>query len=298
MFLVVLLYAVLASTFTIAKIALEYAKPFFLIGFRMITAGTLMLSFIYFFQKHKFKIKNNDWILFIKVSLFHIYLAFIPEFWALQYLSSSKTNLIYSATPFIAALLAYIILREKLSLKKTVGMLIGIAGLIPVFLTQTDIREAGMELFSISLPEIVLLGAVASAAYAWFVVKKLLDKGYSLLMINGIAMFFGGIGALLTSFIVEGTSTSPVFDFWPFLGWTSLLILVANIVVYNFYGFMLKKYSVTFVTSAGFLCPVFGGFYGYFFLSENITWHYFVSLAFIFLGLYIFYKDELKLKQK
>lgn len=296
MFLVVLLYAILASTFTIAKIALEYAKPFFLIAFRMIVSGTLMLSFIYFFQKHKFKINNNDWLLFIKVAIFHIYLAFIPEFWALQYISSSKTNLIYSATPFISALLAYLLLKEKLSFKKTVGMLIGLIGLIPVFLSQTDIREASMELFSISFPEIVLLGAVISAAYAWFVVKRLLDRGYSLLMINGISMLLGGIASLLTSFVFEGTASSPIYSLWPFLGWSSLLILVANIIVYNFYGLMLKKYSITFVSSAGFLSPIFGAFYGYFFLSENITWHYFLSLGFIVAGLYVFYKDELKLK--
>ncbi len=296
MFLVVLLYAILASTFTIAKIALNYAKPFFLIGFRMIMAGGIMLSFLYLFKRKQFYIKKKDIWLFIKVAIFHVYLAFIPEFWALQYLSSSKTNLIYSATPFIAALLAYFILKEKLSVKKTIGMLMGIGGLVPIFLTQTDIRETGMEFFSISLPEMVLLVAVFSAAYAWFIVKKLLDKKYSLLMINGVAMLFGGIGALVTSFFVEGTATCPIFDFWPFLGWTSLLVLVANLIVYNFYGWLLTKYSITFVISAGFLCPIFGAFYGYFFLSENITWHYFISLGFIILGLYLFYKDEVRLK--
>jgi drug/metabolite transporter (DMT)-like permease len=293
MFLVILLYAILASTFTIAKVALGFSKPFFLIGFRMILAGALMVSFIYFFQKYKFNIKKKDWWLFIKVAIFHVYLAFIPEFWALQYLSSSKTNLIYSATPFIAALLAYLLLKEKLTFKKTLGMLIGLVGLIPVFLTQTDIREAAMEMFSISVPELVLLIAVASGAYAWFIVKKLLDRGYSLLMINGVSMFLGGIAALITSFFVEGITTCPIFDFWPFLFWTSLLILVAN-----FYGWLLKKYSITFVSSAGFLCPVFGSFYGYFFLSENITWHYFVSLGFIIIGLYLFYKDEIKKKDE
>ncbi|MFH1461663.1 MAG: DMT family transporter [bacterium] len=298
MFLVVLLYAILASTFTIAKIALGFAKPFFLIGFRMILAGSIMLSFIYFFQKTKFKIKKCDWSLFIKVAVFHIYLAFIPEFWSLQYLTSSKTNLIYSITPFVAAVLSYFLLKEKLSLKKFMGMFIGFLGVIPIFLTQTDTREATMELFSISLPEFVLLIAVFSGAYAWFVVKKLMDKGYSLLMINGVAMFLGGIGALITSVFAEGIATCPIFDFWPFLGWTSLLVLVANIIVYNFYGLLLKRYSITFVTSAGFLCPVFGAFYGSFFLSEKITWHYFLSLAFIILGLFIFYKDEFKQKKK
>jgi drug/metabolite transporter (DMT)-like permease len=291
-FLVVLLYAILALTFTIAKISLEFAKPFFLVGFRMILAGGIMLLFTYFFKRNKFYIKKSDIWLFIKVAIFHIYLVYIPDIWSLQYLSSSKSNLIYSATPFIAALLSYILLKEKLKFKKFLGMLIGLAGLIPILLTQTDIRETGMEFFSVSFPEIVLLIAVISGAYAWFIVKKLLDKGYSLLMINGFSMLLGGFWALITAFFVEGINKNSIFDFWPFLGWTLLLIFVANIVFYNFYGWLLKRYSITFVTSAGFLSPVFGAFYGYFFLSETISWHYYVSLIAIIIGLFVFYREE------
>ena len=198
MFLVVLLYAILASTFTIAKIALSYSQPFFIIGFRMILAGSILMGYLYFFNKKQFGIKKEDIGLFLRASLFHVYFAFIPEFWSLQYLTSSKINLIYSATPFIAALLAYFLLAEKLSLKKFSGMLIGLFGLIPIFLTQTDPRETLMEFCKISLPELVLLGAVISGAYAWFIVKRLLNKGYSLPMINGFEFFVGGFGAFAT----------------------------------------------------------------------------------------------------
>ena len=296
MFLVVLLYAILASTFTIAKIVLSYAKPFFIIGCRMILAGTFLLSYLLLFKKNRFFFIKKDIWLFLQASIFHIYLAFIPEFWALQYVSSSKTNLIYSSTPFIGAILSYFLLSEKLSIRKFIGMLIGLFGLIPILLTQTDVRETAMEILNISFPEIVLLFAVLSATYAWFVVKKLMEKGYSLLMINGVAMLFGGILSLFTSFIVEGFKTPLVFEMWPFFWWLLLLIFMANIVTYNFYGWLLKKYSITFVMSVGFLCPIFGAFYGWFFLNEQITWHYFVSLALITLGLSIFYKEKRKNK--
>ena len=295
MILVVLLYAILASTFVIAKIALSFAKPFFLIAFRMTVAGTLLLSYFWLFNRKNFYLNKKDLWLFFKVSLFHVYFAFIPEFWSLQYLSSSKVNLIYSATPFIAAVLSYFLLKEKLGLKKFTGMLIGLLGLIPIFMTQTDIREAGMQLLSISLPEVVLMCAVFSAAYAWFIVKELMGRGYSMIMINGVAMLLGGLLSFPTSFVIEGFGISPIFDFWPFLRWTLLLIFVANIVVYNYYAWLLKRYSITFVISSGFLCPIFGAFYGWFFLSELITWHYFASLACVMAGLYLFYRQEVRL---
>lgn len=294
MFLVFLEYLILASTFTIAKITLFYAKPFFIIGFRMILAGIILIAFKYFTDKKSLVIEKKDYWLFFKSSIFHVYLAFIPEFWALQYLTSSKTNLIYSATPFIAAILSYFIFAEKLTRKKIIGMLIGVFGLVPIFLTQTDPRESAMQIFSFSLPELVLLCAVFSATYAWFIIKKLMNKGHSLVVINGISMFVGGVFSLLTSFVFEGIKTSPVFDFWPFLFWVLLLILVANVISYNLYAWLIKQHSITFVTFAGFLCPVFGAFLGWFFLGEHISWHYYFALSCITVGLYIFYKDEIK----
>lgn len=289
MALIVLLYALCASTFVFAKYTLDYAAPIFTIGFRMTLAGLLLLGYLFFFQREKLKIKKRDLLLFLRVALFHIYVAFIAEFWSLQYLPSSKTNLIYSLTPFIAALLAYFLLKERLTSKKIVGMSLGVLGLFPIMFMQDS-----TELVHFSWPEIVLLIAVTSASYAWFAIKQLMDKGYSLLAINGSAMLIGGIGAFITSFLTEGFTPSPVKDFWPFFQYVGILIFLSNVIFYNMYGWLIKRYSITFVTFAGFLCPLFGTFFGWFFRNEAITWHYWFSLGTIITALSIFYREELK----
>ncbi|MFA6526903.1 MAG: EamA family transporter, partial [Candidatus Babeliales bacterium] len=63
MFLVILLYAILASTFIFAKHALAYANPCFLIGFRMLVAGCLLLGHQWLFNRNRFFIRRNDWAL-------------------------------------------------------------------------------------------------------------------------------------------------------------------------------------------------------------------------------------------
>jgi len=301
MILVVVLYATLALTFVIAKQALSYAQPFFLIGFRMIVAGIFLLSYLFLFNRKKFVLKKEDWALFLQTALFHIYLSFMLEFWALQKLTSAKTNIIYSATPFIAALLSYLLLSEGLTVKKWFGMAIGVLGLAPVVLWECE-GGAIVEFFHVSTREAALFVAVTSGAYAWFLVKRLMNKGYSLLMINGASMLAGGIAAAISSLVPEvlvpylaHEKIALVSDVKLFLFWVFLLILTANVIVYNLYGWLLKRHSITFVTFAGFLCPIFGGFFGWFFLNEPIGWHYFLSLGCVTVALYIFYQEELRL---
>ncbi len=290
--LVIVTYALLASTFTIGKTTLFYAKPFFLVGFRMVVAGILMLGYRALFQKKRFAIKKHDIWPFIKVIITHVYITFMFEYWALQYVSSAKTVVIYASTPFIAAILSYALLNESFSFRKTIAMGFGILSLVPILATHESLESFSGSFFSLSLPEGVLLISVFCACYAWFVIKELMEKNYSLLFINGFSMFIGGIACLLTSFVFEGFTPSPVYD-WPhFLFWVLVLVVVANIIFYNLYGWLLKRYTITFMTFAGFLTPIFGSFYGWFFLGEVITWHYYAALACVGVGLTLFYWEE------
>ncbi len=293
MILVALLYAILASTFIFAKQALAYSPPFFLIGFRMILAGIILLSY-YRYQHGPIHIKREDYGLFFRVAWFHIFCAFVLEFWALQYLSALKTTVIYSATPFITALLAFILLKESLSYKKVLGILVGLAGLLPVFIVHSTQADTS-SLWLVSVPDCVLLLAVISSAYAWFLVKQLMTKGYSLVVINGVAMLLGGILSYAISLVFEGFGHQVTN--WPaFLWWVILLIIVSNVLVYNFYGYLMHRYSITFISFSGFLCPGFAALYEWLFMGGSITWHYLASLALVTAGLYIFYRDELKIR--
>jgi drug/metabolite transporter (DMT)-like permease len=295
MITVILMYAVLAASFTFSKAAIAYATPYFLVGFRMLMGGALFVGFQAVADKKRLAIKKEDIGLFFYVALFHVYLSYVCEFWALQYISSSKEVIIYSITPFITAILAFFLASEKLSFKKIVGMIIGFAGIVPLIVLQDDIREASMEILSVSFPEMILFVAVFSGAYAWFPLKKLIVKGYSLPVINGFTMLIGGTGAMLTSFASEGLFAEHVFDLWPFLFYTTMLVIFSNIIFYSLYCWHLKKFSFTILSFAGFLCPVFGAFFAWIFLGEKIMWNHFAALTMVCISLYVFYKEELSL---
>ncbi len=215
------------------------------------------------------------------------------RYWALDHLSAVKLSFLTNSAPFIAALFSYLAFKQKLSFKQWIGLCIGFVGFIPILLTSSSAEQLVGELFFLSWPELAVFAAVAAHCYGMIVSQKLVrDENRSAALTNGVRMFGGGVLALITSYMVERGAT--VTNIESFMGWLALLILISNIICHNFYLRLLKRYTVTFVSFTDFLSPLFTAFYGWLFLKETITWHYFLSVGIVFFGLYLFYQDELK----
>jgi drug/metabolite transporter (DMT)-like permease len=112
-------------------------------------------------------------------------------------------------------------------------------------------------------------------------------------MANGLSMLAGGVMALVNSAIVEDWNPIPVTEVRPFVDCMLLLILISNMICYNLYGFLLKRYSVTFVSFAGFITPLFTALFGWFWLGEVVTWPFYVSAIIVLAGLFVFNQEEL-----
>lgn len=313
MWLILLAYFLMAATFTLAKTSVIYMKPIFFIAIRMIIAGSLLLSYFYWVQRKKISIGRSDLKLFAQLTLFHIYFAYILEFWALQYISSSKASLLYSLSPFITALLSYYLFAQKLSVQKWVALFLGFLAMLPVLLTHASDTTFYFRPDFFSVAELALLFAIGSAAYGWLLMKQLIVRGYSTIVINGISMFAGGIACFITAILVERshpllvvTAPPDVVGAWltPYLGSyiTGIvmtigcmvsLIIIANIIGYNLYGYLLRYYSPTFLSFAGFITPFFTSILGWFFLSEQLTLPFLVSFVLTIFSLYLFYRQEL-----
>lgn len=295
MFLVVLLYALFASVFTIGKTGLEYSQPLFFVGTRMLAAGTIMLLYQYFFKPSEFFLKKEHCWRVFRLALFSIYVTNVFEFWGLKYLTSFKTCFIYSLSPFASAVLSYWMFGEKLTSKKWLGLFIGCVGFLPILINETSAEELTGHLGFLSWAEIAVIVAAFSSVYGWVLLKQLVDEnGYSPFMVNGSSMLVGGLIALLHSLIAEKWDPIPVTQVRPFLDCMLLLILISNLICYNLYGYLLKRYSVTFISFAGFFTPLFTALFGWLYLGEVVTWPFYISAAIVFVGLCLFNQEELQ----
>lgn len=293
MALVFLLYALFASVFVIAKFGLEHSSPFFLVGSRMFFAGVLILGYAAWKKEARIDLKK-DWVSFLKLALFNIYLTNVFEFWGLKYLTSFKTCFIYSLSPFLSALFSYFVFSEKLSLKKWLGLLVGIIGFSPILLAQGQGEIEGGQLFIFSWAELSVMMAAMTSVYGWIQLRVVVSKkGYSPLIANGYSMLIGGAFALVHSLLVEEWNPFPVSSWHAFLEASIALIIISNLVCYNLYGSLLKRFSATFMSFAGFTTPIFAALFGFVFLGEEVTLSFGISVVIVFIGLTLFYQEEL-----
>ena len=263
----------------------------------MFLAGLLLLAFLAIFKRSSFKLSRIQIFSIGLLAFFSIYLTNALEFWGLQYLSAAKTCFIYSLSPFFAALFSYLHFGEKMNRNKWIGLGIGFLGFIPVLLTQTGSEELLNAFSFFSWPALAVMGAALCSVYGWVVLRLVVkDHAISPLMANGASMLLGGLIAFGHSFLVEDWNPTPVQpqNFAPFLQGTLLMTLISNIICYNLYGMLLKRFTATFLSFMGLLSPIFASLNGLVFLGEPISWTIVLSTGVVCLGLWIVYRAELK----
>lgn len=293
MILVILVNALFAASVTINKLALAYTTPLFLIGTRMTIGGLILLTYSRKRTGVSTTIKKHHRSILAQVIIFGFLLTYAPRTWALQYLPAYKTFFLNNISPFCAALFGYFLFREKLTRNKWLGLLIGFIGMIPILLTTSIGEQRLGELLFLSWPELAVLFATAMQTYGKTRTRQLVhQEHYAPTFINGITMTTGGFITLCAAFIFDGFF--PVTNAWNFIPLIGLLIIVSNLLAHTLLTTLMKRYTLTFLSLASFLGPVFAALYAWLFFAEQITWHFFASSIIVLTGLLIFYSEELQ----
>lgn len=285
-----------STCFTLGKTTLAYSPPIFLTGVRMFLAGIIILTFLALFRRKDLQIKKHHLFPLFLFTVSAVYLTNIFEFWGLQYLTSAKACLIYSLSPFMAALFSYFQFNERITSKKFMGLMIGFVGFVPVLLSQSGAEQLLGGVSFLSWAEIALIIATTTSVYGWILLRKLgKEDGMSPLMANGSSMLLGGFFALVHSFFSDGWNPLPISDYVGFFEGVFLMIVISNLMCYNLYGWLLKRFTATFLSFAGLTTPLFAAFFGWLILKETVSWTFFISVGIISLGLWFVYAEELRL---
>ena len=131
--------------------------------------------------------------------------------------------------------------------------------------------------------------------YTWILFKDIVGHRQDVaLKLNSIAMMFGGLLTLSASLIFKVPDASMKLLFIE-RSWYVLAFITLTAIGYGLYSYLLTKYSPTFLAFAGFLDPLFGTLLGVMFFGHPFNMVFFYSFIMLFIGLYIFYREELQL---
>jgi drug/metabolite transporter (DMT)-like permease len=296
MILILLLYFLIATTFIFGKLLLGFVPPIFLIAIRMIISGLLLL-FFYLFTREKTSCKQKkDYLFLLGTAIFHVLIPFTTEYIAMQTIDPSAVCLFYNISPFFSAILSYLFFEEKMTKKKWTGLGIGILGIFYFTAPSFFLNPLAILSARPAFAHILMLISVMTSCFGWILVRILVkDRNFSPLFVNGISMLIGGVFALPLSYFFEGRfDILKIEDKAYFIFLLALLIFLANVVFYNFYSFLLTKYTATILSFFGLFTPLFVVFLQNVFLDIPIAPAFFESTLIISFGIYIFYQEELK----
>ena len=130
--------------YVVSKVVLEVIPPFALLAIRLIL-GFLALVAVIGFRKMQIAITRNQFwqSFFVGVMGYGISLGF--QFTGTKLSTASNGSLITSATPAFVLLFAFIILREKISLRRMLALLVSTFGVLAVVDPRT--AELSPDLF-------------------------------------------------------------------------------------------------------------------------------------------------------
>lgn len=292
MFDLIIMYVIMAGVYTFGKQALIYSDPFFLTAVRYIPSGLIFIAGAYFLNKKEFVLKPKTVPLFIGISFFY-FLMDALRLVSLKQIPSSHAALMSVLSPFVAALIAFSFFKEKFPLKKCFALCLGFFGVLPLIIENIVHSGGSYSPYSLVSGYLAMLMSVIAAVVATFIYKRLLAF-YSLYLILGVAVFFGGIMSLAISLVSENWNPVPVENAILIAPVILFIFITHNLIAQPLYGYLVKKYPVTLVTFATLITPLTSAALGYFLYGQAIGCIFFFSLITLMVAFFLFYQEEEK----
>lgn len=249
-------------------------------GIRFFFAGVIVLLFCRIKRTGLEIKKRNDYLWLITLAVVNTTLHYMFAYIGLGYNSSARSTILDSMGGFFLIILSVIIfLDDKLSIKKMIGCLLGIAGIVAINI------EPGVDFFAnitFQGDGMILLNACCAACGG--LVTRIVSKKMNMMQATGQSMMIGGGLLLLIGFIV-GT-----FSPWSITikGGVVLIVLIfISAVCFGVYNELLAYHPISKVAIYNALIPVLGVIFASLLLHEELKWQYFFAMLMVAAGIWI-----------
>ncbi|SFA75725.1 Permease of the drug/metabolite transporter (DMT) superfamily [Cohnella sp. OV330] len=277
--LIGILFTVLYSSGAIImKIGLHSASPLTLATLRFLTAGVLLLIFIYGLRKGKYPLPNKrEWGVLMLLGLLNTSLFVGLGNLALRSISAGIFNLFLPINPFVFAIFSFIFMGKSIRAKEWTGMAVSAVGLF--IATYPSLARSHATLSGI----ILLVSAMVSMAVGSLVFKKA-NLQLPTLVINAWQVFIGGIILIVpTLFLESGKPLNMDIHLVEYLLWSVVGLSIISMGLW----FHLLKHDAVRANNWLLLNPVSGYVLAAIVLGEPLTWYAVIATVVVLMGLYL-----------
>ena len=286
-FLLTLLGLIWGSSFFNIKIATYSYEPFTLALVRVIFAS-LPLIILCKYKKISIEAFSYNWKPYALIGLCNIAIPFTLIAIGTSKINSYLAAMLMSTTPMSGSILAHFFTKdEKITLFKSIGIMIGFIGIVFLFFDKLVINENNF-IFAL----ITILGSTFYSI-GGILTLRLKNKGNE--NVTTSTTLWSVIFLLPLSLVFETPwEQSPTIE-----STLSLMYLgvVATGLAWLIRFRILTVNGLVFQTQVAYLIPIFGVLFGYFLMDEIITWRVLISLIIIIFGIYIVKKNNKGIKK-
>jgi drug/metabolite transporter (DMT)-like permease len=268
------IYVVWGSTFLAIAVVVRDLPPFLSMAIRHLAAGGLLFGWLLLRRREHERFGFRQWraafvfggLLFL---VGHGGLA-----WAQQEVPSGIAALLVGTIPLWMAILAWVLLGERLGMRAFAGLALGFGGL--ALLVDPSGEEGAKPIGAL----VIVLGALGWAAGSVYSQRSALPKDTLL----GAAMGMLAGGVLLAAFSgLRGEFGDATFTTDALLA-TAYMVVVGSLIGFSAYVWLLKTVPASTVSTYAYVNPVIAVILGWAFNDEVITGRTLLAGAAIVVG--------------
>ena len=277
-----------ALVFPFIKIALEELSPVNLTIMRLLVVCIVFLILL-IVKPNKFsKIQKKDIIPIFLVGFLGIILYHFGLNYGEQYISASAASVIIATIPIFVVILAAIFLKEKITLKIVLGVLLSLVGVVVI--STVGKSDDLFEIRYVSGALAVILAAVLGAGYT-VAGKKMLQR-YSALSLTVYVCLLGSLGLIpfISNSLFEEVAAMSL------TGWSVVIFLgvFPTVIGYVLWYVALEIKSASEISVYLYFVPVLSTIISYILFRDEITWLFVFGGALVILGLHVVNKQSSK----
>ena len=232
-----------------------------LILIRVGVAGLLLLPLM--LLRGGGRIWRENWLKIAIVGSLITAIPFCLLAWATLSLSAGVASVLNATAPFMATLWAVVLIGERITMQRGIGLFLGLLGVLILTLGQGK----SIQLQDAVLP--VIASLAATTCYGW-------STHMSRIWLSHVPSLVLTCAGLLSGAVLIAPLAIWLWPSHPILStaWSMAIALAvfSTAIAYIAFYYLMSVWGVVKTTSVTYLVPVFGMLWGWLFLQEPVTW--------------------------